>query len=215
MVKQKKESFFWTSYSDLMTSLFFVMLTLFVLSVIFLQKKMIEIEKEKEATQEQIDKIKEIEQATKDIDPDYFEYREEYKKHILKVRVNFPVGKSDIKNIDWETQRKLIEAGRVIQELIYDKTKQYGIQYLLVIEGQASKDNYSRNYELSYERALSLNKFWNSHGIDFGKNCEVLISGSGIGGTMRDSVNEVLNQRFLIHIIPKPGIIEQAKSIKP
>ena len=32
MAKRKKESFFWISYSDLMTSLFFIMLVLFVLS---------------------------------------------------------------------------------------------------------------------------------------------------------------------------------------
>ena len=31
---KKKEEFFWTSYSDLMTSLFFIMLTLFVLVAI-------------------------------------------------------------------------------------------------------------------------------------------------------------------------------------
>lgn len=41
------------------------------------------------------------------------------------------------------------------------------------------------------------------------KNCEVLICGSGDGrlsgtGLMRES-KEVLNQRFLIHILPKPG----------
>lgn len=38
MSKGKKESFFWTSYSDLMTSLFFVMLVLFVISVVIIQK---------------------------------------------------------------------------------------------------------------------------------------------------------------------------------
>jgi flagellar motor protein MotB len=82
---------------------------------------------------------------------------------------------------------------------------------LLVIEGQASKDNYSRNYELSYERALALRRLWSDNNIDFGNNCEVLISGSGIGGSMREN-EERLNQRFLIHIVPKPGIVEESKS---
>ena len=36
---QKKESFFWTSYSDLMTSLFFVMLVLFILVIVLLHKR--------------------------------------------------------------------------------------------------------------------------------------------------------------------------------
>ena len=37
---EKRESFFWTSYSDLMTSLFFIMLTLFVLVIVLLHKRM-------------------------------------------------------------------------------------------------------------------------------------------------------------------------------
>ncbi|MDR1884544.1 MAG: hypothetical protein LBR26_17485 [Prevotella sp.] len=208
----KKESFFWTSYSDLMTSLFFMMLVLFVLTVVLLNKKMIEIKRITDATQEQIDKIKEIEQATKDIDPTYFEYNEGHKKHILKVNVNFPTGIANINSIDESTQQKLNEAGKVIQNLIEQKTKEYGIQYLLVIEGQASKDSWGEenNYKLSYERALSLRNFWRDNRLDFGNNCEVLISGTGTGGAMRER-DEKRNQRFLIHIIPKPGIIEASK----
>ena len=47
MSKNKKESFFWTSYSDLMTSLFFVMMLLFVLTIVLLHNKMVELENEK------------------------------------------------------------------------------------------------------------------------------------------------------------------------
>lgn len=49
MTKQRKESFFWTSFSDLMISLFFVMLVLFVLTIALLHKKMVEIENERNA----------------------------------------------------------------------------------------------------------------------------------------------------------------------
>ena len=38
-MKKKGESFFWTSFSDLMTSLFFIMLVLYVLTYIMLKKK--------------------------------------------------------------------------------------------------------------------------------------------------------------------------------
>jgi hypothetical protein len=199
----KKESFFWTSYSDLMTSMFFVMLVLFVLVIIMLNSTL-------NATKKQLEKIREIEQATKDIDPDYFEYNEKYKKHILKINVNFPAGIANMNSIDNITQQKLIEAGKAIENLIKQKTLEYGIQYLLVIEGQASKDYYTRNYELSYERALSLKTFWDGEGLDFGENCEVLISGTGTKGVMREP-DEQKNQRFLIHIIPKPGIIEASE----
>lgn len=212
MTKQKKESYFWTSFSDLMTSMFFVMLVLFILTIALLHRKMVEIEKERKATQAQIDKIKEIEEAVKKIDSTYFDYNKVHKKHIMKIMVNFPSGVSDINVLNSLTQDTLINAGRSIQDTLHKINQEYPkIQYLLVIEGQASKDNYTRNYELSYERALALSRLWNSNNIDFGSNCEVLISGSGIGGSMREK-EEHLNQRFLIHIVPKTGVIEESKS---
>jgi len=42
-MSKKKESYFWISFSDLMTSLFFVMLVLFVLTIALLHKRMINI----------------------------------------------------------------------------------------------------------------------------------------------------------------------------
>ena len=74
----KKESFFWTSYSDLMTSLFFVMLVLFILVIVLLHKRM-------EATEAQLQEIKKVEESTKDLNKDYFEYRPEYKKYVLNI----------------------------------------------------------------------------------------------------------------------------------
>lgn len=57
-------------------------------------------------------------------------------------------------------------------------------------------------------------RFWvNDRNIKFGKNCEILISGSGDGTldthSMRENSEED-NQRFLIHILPK-NIIEDEK----
>jgi outer membrane protein OmpA-like peptidoglycan-associated protein len=204
MSKSKKESFFWTSYSDLMTSLFFVMLVLFVLVIALLHKKI----SEQALKLEEFEKIEEIKQAINEIDSTYFGYNETYKKHVLKIHVNFPTGQSSMNNIDLETQTKLKKAGTIIQNFI-DKISRDNpeIQYLLIIEGQASRDSYELNYELSYMRALALSRFWQGSGVDFGKNCEVLISGSGTGGSMRSAV-ESQNQRFLIHIIPKTGVIE-------
>lgn len=204
---------FWTGYSDLMTSLFFVMLMLFVLTIVLLHKRIIFSEEERVATQKQLDKIKEIEEAVKGIDSTYFEYNTIYKKHVLKISVNFPTGISDMNRIDSLTKDNLEEAGNSIIKSLRKINKEYpGIQYLLVIEGQASNDRYPYNFELSYNRALSLSRFWDDKGIDFGENCEILISGSGIGGIMREE-EEFKNQRFLIHLIPKPGVIEASKII--
>ena len=70
---EKKESFFWTSYSDLMTSLFFIMLTLFVLVIVLLHKRM-------EATEKQLEEIKKEETSTREMGKSKnFAYRAEYK----------------------------------------------------------------------------------------------------------------------------------------
>ena len=210
----KKESFFWTSYSDLMTSMFFVMLVLFVCVVALLHRRMTEIDAERKATQSQLEVIKEIETSTQNIDPTYFEYRPEHKKHVLKIKVQFLKGSSDMDDIDYATQKKLIDAGKSVQTFIEDITEKHPeIQYLMVIEGQASRDPFVRNYELSYERALSLKRLWERNLIDFGSKCEVVIGGNGDGrlsGTdfMRESQEEN-NQRFLIHILPKTSIPEK------
>lgn len=205
MSKVKKESFFWTSYSDLMTSLFFVMLVLFVLVVALLHNKI----SEQALKLEEFEKIEEIKRSLNNIDSTYFAYNSQYKKHILKITVEFPTGESNISKVNSETLRQLTEAGKVIRNQIVETTKSNPeIQYLLIIEGQASKDNYKYNDELSYSRALALRNYWSSQGIDFGKKCEVLVSGSGTGGTMRE-FNEKKNQRFLIHLIPKTGVIEK------
>lgn len=200
---KKKESYFWTSYSDLMTSLFFVMLVLFVLVVLLLHNKI----SEQALKLEEFEKIEEIKQSLNNIDSTYFTYRPNYKKHILNIKVQLPVGKYNMNYVDIETKDKLKKAGLAIKRQI-DKATQSNddIQYLLIIEGQASNDNYSANYELSYQRALALKRYWEVSGIDFGDNCEVLIAGSGTGGTMRETEEEK-NQRFLIQIMPKTGTI--------
>ncbi len=52
----KKANFFWASYADLMTSLFFIMLVLFVLTVVMLKRQA-------RATEEELKKIQEIASA--------------------------------------------------------------------------------------------------------------------------------------------------------
>lgn len=109
---------------------------------------------------------------------------------------------------------------------------------MLIIEGQASRNSTKQtdaNYDWSFQRALTLMKFWKDFcHIDFGANCEIQIAGSGDGrynfgytggenterfkqldGTlMRErGGKERDNQRFVIHIIPK-NIIDDAENAK-
>lgn len=224
-MKNKKESFFWTSYSDLMTSLFFIMLTLFVLVIVLLHKRM-------EATEQQLTEIKKVEASTRELDKsEYYTYKKEYKKYVLNVKCFFAELKSSLSDLQTDTE-KLEQAGLEIRDFL---KKNSSNQYLLIIEGQASRNSVKQteqNYRLSYERALTLMKFWKDvcH-IDFGANCEIQIAGSGDGRynfgytngedntrfkvldatLMRErGVNELQNQRFVIHIMPK-NIIENAQ----
>lgn len=211
----KQESYFWTSYSDLMTSLFFVMLVLFVLASAMLKNKIDEAERRKEATERELAKIREIEESIEAIDPNFFEYNSKHKKHILKINVQFQKGSSNISDIPQKQQNELVEAGRSISAFLMNSSDD--VRYLLVIEGQSSRDNYPGNDVLSFNRANALKYLWARNHIDFSNKCEVIVSGSGQNGVMRslpDNAYNEKNQRFLIHIIPKPGIIDRIEKQK-
>lgn len=203
-MKSRKESFFWTSYSDLMTSLFFIMMVLFVLVIVLLHNKV-------QATERQLQDIKEVVNSTRDLKGRYFSYREDYKKYILNVQCRFPVNGYDISLLSEDTKAQLLQAGKEVDDFLM---RHHTTKYLVIIEGQASRNTEKwmlYNYELSYKRALSLRLFWSKHNVNFGSNCELQIAASGDGrlnaSTMRER-SEHANQRFLIYIIPKNIINE-------
>lgn len=214
MGKQQK-SFFWASYADLMTSLFFIMLMLFVATIILLNRERREYKGKYEQSEAEKQQLEQINNAIQDLDTTFFDYAQEYKKHKLKIPVNFEVNDYHVSNLSQKTRNDLLLAGKKLQKFVKETTASNpNIQYLLIIEGQASRvGGTEHNYFLSYERAYDLKKFWEENGIKFtSSNCEVIISGSGDGvqsGTalMRETV-ERLNQRFLIHILPKPGYVK-------
>jgi len=201
----KKANFFWASYADLMTSLFFIMLVLFVLTVVLMKKQA-------KATEEELKKIKEIENSVSNLPAEYFEYQPEYKRHSIKQQIQFPSGSSEISS---EYSWYLTNVGNSIVGLITRLNQEFkgeNIKYMVVIEGMASKDQYPYNFELSYQRALALYRFWLQNNIRFDSNvCEVQIAGSGTGGVGRyiESKDEYKNQRFLIQIIPKIGKMQK------
>lgn len=200
----KRNNFFWVSFSDLMTSLFFVMMVLFVVTIGYLQFQ-------KKATDEQLKKIEELQTAVKQLPEKYFSYQPEYKRFKLDRTISFDKGKSKISGSDVDY---LIEVGNSIKNLVdsldaNEKFKNFDIKYQIVIEGMASKDKYLYNFELSYERALSLYRLWIENNITFNPEvCEIQIAGSGTDGVREYIGNEEYkNQQFLIHIIPKIGKI--------
>ena len=184
------------------------MLALYVVTFVVLKKEQAKYK----ADAEKLREIRKIELAVNSIDPSkkYFIFDTTYNKHVLNIQVNFPEGGYDIFHPNFDDKRiDLQKAGDLIKKLIERlNSEQKGIKYLVVIEGQASKDGYSKNNQLSYERALALYKYWNKVGIDLEKlpNCELVLAGSGEGGVPRQMPDvKPKNQRFLIHIIPKIG----------
>ena len=220
MGKQSAGSHFWPSYSDLMTSLFFLMLVMFVLTIISLRNTILETERLRQVSEEQLRNVQQIQEAVNQLPVDYFEEDATNKRWILKKSYSpsFRAADYDIKVLNDTT--KLIEVGSSLMGVIKQlnimkedpKYKDMDITYLVVIEGMASKDSYYDNDALSYKRALSLYYLWKRNGISFEKSqCEVQVSGSGIRGRGRfnsDGNNpeeEVKNQRIMIQIVPKIG----------
>lgn len=216
-MSKEKKSLFWASYADLMTSLFFIMLTLFVASSILLSKRGKEWRDKYYQSEEQKLQLQRINDVIQDLDSTYFEYIDQYKKSKLVIPVSFRIDQYDINGLPLSTREELKNAGMSLKAFVDSTIVKYpGVQYILIIEGQASKTGGTdHNYELSYRRAYSLKKYWEQERIFFDAvNCEVLIGGSGDGvqsgtGLMReDPSREYLNQRFLIHILPKPGYVK-------
>jgi hypothetical protein len=221
MIGKKNFDLFWASYADLMTSLFFVMLMLFVLTIYKLNKT-IKLQKEKLAI------IETVEENLKPLrsDSTLFVYENEYKRFKLGFDVKFVTAKTSINSYDLENYTETIQninkAGfklRTIIDNLNQKRKSDPrldkVSYILVIAGSASQfkgNDKQYNYQISYNRALSLWNYWKMIGIDFeDKKYEGLIdlqiAGNGWGGVGRDEKIEENNQRFLIQIFPKIGNI--------
>lgn len=213
---EKKKDFFWISYADLMTSLFFVMLVLFVLFYTMQNSSISQLEDQKKQLQAdslELAKIKEIERALENINPRYFIYKKEYKKHILNINVGFRTGSSNMYDMDEATRIEIRDAGSSLQHLMNSLPTNDNVKYLIVIEGQASRDGASVNDDLSYNRAIALRNFWfglNPNLNNVLPNCEVIIAGSGQYGVPRQLPDiPPANQRFLITIIPKIGELKR------
>lgn len=202
-MKGKGAGFFWPSFTDLMTSLFFIMLVLYVLTFLKLTYQ-------QKATEEQLKKIKEIQAAVTELPREYFAYDSTYKRFSLVQNIEFERGKDVLKQDD---EVYLSKVGESISKLIKDLAAKYAgqdIKYVVIIEGMASNDNYSDNFPLSYKRAWAVLKLWQRENIvPDPKVCEVQVAGSGTGGIGRyPSKDEIKNQRILIQIVPKIGEIK-------
>jgi outer membrane protein OmpA-like peptidoglycan-associated protein len=204
----KGSGFFWPSFTDLMTSLFFIMLVLYVLTFLKLTNQ-------QRTTEEQLREIKRVQEAVKALPAEYFIYDPLNQRYKLNLNVNFSSNSSNIMDLDESLRTDLLNAGKSISFLLDQlNSSNSKVSYLLIVEGntQRSSDNYLKmpdiGYKLSYQRALALVNFWQKNSLDFKEisNCELMIVGSGYFGKARDS-DENENRKFTIQITPKIGEI--------
>ncbi len=237
MKRHEDNGSFWLSYSDLMTSMFFIMLVLFIVCLVKVSMSYKELEREKQkteqilaetqATNEQLQQILQLDQQFKELsNSSVLGYDEEKKMFFAKDFVGVEIFNPNDDNIKPEYLDKVKEVGealKVILEKLHSENPRFS--YQLVIEGTAAikwdqkvagtfnPDN-QEMYWLSYRRALALYNKWRSQGLNLRNyNTEIIIAGSGFNGINRDNRVEDNNKRFIIQIIPKvsrpnPQLIE-------
>lgn len=227
MKRHEDNGSFWLSYSDLMTSMFFIMLVLFIVCLVKVSMSYKELEREKQkteqilaetqATNEQLQQILQLDQQFKELsNSSVLGYDEEKKMFFAKDFVGVEIFNPNDDNIKPEYLDKVKEVGealKVILEKLHSENPRFS--YQLVIEGTAAikwdqkvagtfnPDN-QEMYWLSYRRALALYNKWRSQGLNLRNyNTEIIIAGSGFNGINRDNRVEDNNKRFIIQIIPK------------
>ncbi|CDD05571.1 hypothetical protein [Prevotella sp. CAG:592] len=225
MATNNKKALFWTSYSDLMTSLFFAVLVLFVVVVVAMGTVNRQVQEAKEklekaledanATNEQLNQILRLQDQFNTLTASSsLKYDEQKRMFYAKDFVGIEIFKPNEAVIKDEYLETVNKVGADIKKLIDTlKVHNRDFKYQLVIEGTAAipykelragtfnPDNMGM-YELSYRRALALYNKWK--GLNFREsNTEIIIAGSGFNGVNRDNIVEDNNKRFIIQIIPK------------
>lgn len=206
MAKGKRKDLFWLSYSDLMTSMFFIMLVLFIVCIAKLSADNTKAIKKIHS----LESILELENQFKNLTASScLRYDSIHKTFIAKdlegieiFEAESDVIKTNYLGIVYQVGNSLDSVLRILH------SKNPDFSYLLVIEGYSAnsgkwdKDR-EYNYDLSFRRALCLYNTWRKAKHDLRKyNTEILICGSGLNGVNRDPIEDN-NKRFVIQIIPK------------
>lgn len=201
-----------------MSSLFFVMLVLFIICLVKggMNGELRKAYKEAIADKKDLENILQLEDQFKILSQSSsLEYdsikKMFYAKDFQEKEIFYP-NDDKIKPEHIETVDLV---GNDILKILQSLNQNENFKYQMVIEGNAAikwqnlkSGNYNPDnvqmYHLSYNRALALYLYWKSQGIDFRLyNTEVIIAGSGFNGINRDEKVEDYNKRFVIQIIPK------------
>lgn len=219
MTNMKQSNSFWTSYSDLMTSLFFVMLVLFIVCLVKVNGVNHELRRAKDAAVGKAEKLESILQLkeqfkvlSKSTCLEYDSNRKMFYAKDFQEKEIFMPFDDKIKEVFLPLVDRV---GNDLIRILSELNSNRRFSYQLVIEGNAAipwekmqDGSYNPDnvevYKLSYCRALALYNRWKSKGLDFRQyNTEIVIAGSGFNGINRDNAIEDYNKRFIIQIIPK------------
>lgn len=225
----KRNNIFWVSYSDLLTSLFFIMLVISVISIGGMQQKIIQVEeiaaqndsllialKKSDSLQkvenERLRKLLQLEEIFAPLEQDDdFIYLQECEKYLVKDFLGIEIFEPNEAKIKEVYREKTIEIGQKINDFIENLNDNHPeSSYIVLIEGNTANTydhEYSKDarygYKKSYERALAVYNLWKENGISLRKgNMEVMLCGSGFNGLCRAPIEEN-NKRFSVQIIPK------------
>lgn len=226
MATHKHNDSFWTSYSDLMTSLFFVMLVLFIVCLVKvngINQGLREANSKANAQIEEYERIlqlkEQFEVLTKASSLEYDSEKKTFYAKALKGKEIFDPFTGN--NMEQATQIRdryisvVDTVGNDLIKILKQLNSDKRFSYQLVIEGNAAipwqqlhNETYNPDneimYDLSYRRALALYNRWREEGLNFRQyNTEIIIAGSGFNGINRDTIVEEYNKRFIIQIIPK------------
>lgn len=226
--KGYKDSF-WLSYSDLMTSLFFIMLVLFIVCISKMKYDNLSLETGRNnanARKEQLERILQLDaQFEKLSKSTSLQYIEEKKMFVAKDFIGIEIFNPNDEIIKPEYIETVDKVGKSLNRLLKSLQRTNpDLSFQLIIEGNAAipwqelhdktfdPDNIAM-YKLSYRRALALYQRWLSKGINLrSSNTEVIIAGSGFNGINRDNKIEDNNKRFVIQIVPKISRQEASNS---
>lgn len=230
MAREKYKDSFWLSYSDLMTSLFFIMLVLFVVCIGKMKYDNVAMGNERNqanAEKEQLKRILQLDAQFEELSKSSaLQYVEEKKMFVAKDFIGIEIFNPLDDTIKPEYIATVDAVGQSLQEVVKRlHEKNPDLNFQLIIEGNAAipwqqlqNNSYDPDnvwmYELSYHRALALYRRWISKGVDLRHyNTEVIIAGSGFNGINRDNKVEENNKRFVIQIIPKISRPKQVNAL--
>ena len=240
MKRYEDNGSFWLSYSDLMASMFFIMLVLFIVYLVKDSMNHRELEREKQrteqiligvqATNEQLQQILQLDRQSKELsNSSMLGYDEEKKMFYTKDFVGVEIFNPNDDKIKPEYLDKVKEVGetlKVILGKLHQKNPRLSYQFVIgdtamVKWEQKAVRTYNPDnqemYWLSYRRALALYNKWRSQGLNLRDyNTEIIIAGGGFNGINRDNHIEDNNKRFIIQKVSRPNSekLNQSESVR-